>query len=97
MLLFLLPIFPFLMSLTPNTKLVNLGIWVILVVLVLGFVVIIEYVHEALHRELDLADLSDEDLQTMMQMQTHQSGHSTPLFAPHHHPEHADEGKEAQK
>lgn len=96
-LLFLLPIFPFLMSLTPNTKLVNLGIWVILVVLVLGFVVIIEYVHEALHRELDLADLSDEDLQTMMQMQTHQSGHSTPLFAPHHHPEHADEGKEAQK
>lgn len=61
-LLFLLPTVPFLMSLTPNSKLVNLGIWVIVVLLVLSFVVIIEYVHEAIHRELSLADLTDEDL-----------------------------------
>jgi putative membrane protein len=72
-LLFLLPVVPFLMALTPNTKLVSLGIWVIIVILVLGFVIIIEYVHEALHRELDLANLTDADLQTMMRTQTDQS------------------------
>lgn len=69
-LLFLLPTVPFLMSLTPNSKLVNLGVWVILVVLVLSFVVVIEYAHEALHRELQLSDMTESDLRALMQGQT---------------------------
>lgn len=62
----LVPFIPFALIATPNEKLVSLGIWVTVMFLAVAFVIIVEYVHRSLTREVGLSRLSAQELQSLM-------------------------------
>jgi putative membrane protein len=62
----LVPFLPFAFIASPNEKLATMGLWVVVILLAVAFVVIIEYVHRSLGREVGLSRLSPEQLQALM-------------------------------
>ncbi len=62
----LVPFIPFALIASPNEKLVSMGIWVVVMLVAVVFVIVIEYVHRSLTREVGLSRLSAKDLQDLM-------------------------------
>lgn len=62
----LVPFIPFALIASPNEKLVSMGIWVTVMLIAVSFVIIVEYVHRSLTREVGLSRLSTKDLQDLM-------------------------------
>lgn len=65
-------------SLTTNAKGMALGAWVVWLVLVLGFLVVIEYMRDSLVRQQELGDMSDDVIQAMLR------SHRRRFTAPRH-------------
>lgn len=53
-------------SLTNGTKLVALATWIIWVLLIIGFLMVIEYMRDSMRRQVELGSLSDEAIQGML-------------------------------
>lgn len=53
-------------SLTNGTKLVALATWIIWVLLIIGFLMVIEYMRDSMRRQVELGSLSDEAIQSML-------------------------------
>ena len=53
-------------SFTNGEKVVVLATWVVWILLIMGFLMVIEYMRDNLNRQVELGHLSDESIQSML-------------------------------
>ena len=63
-------------SLTASEKIVVMGTWLAWVLIIVGFLMVVEYMRDSIRRQTELGNLSDESIRTMLYR--HRTGHQPP-------------------
>ena len=63
-------------SLTTSEKIVVMGTWLAWVLIIVGFLMVVEYMRDSIRRQTELGNLSDESIRTMLYR--HKTGHRPP-------------------
>ena len=63
-------------SLTTSEKIVVMGTWLAWVLIIVGFLMVVEYMRDSIRRQTELGNLSDESIRTMLYR--HRTGHQPP-------------------
>ena len=62
--------------LTTSEKIVVMGTWLAWVLIIVGFLMVVEYMRDSIRRQTELGNLSDESIRTMLYR--HKTGHRPP-------------------
>ena len=63
-------------SLTTSEKIVVMGTWLAWVLIIVGFLMVVEYMRDSIRRQTELGNLSDESIRAMLYR--HKTGHRPP-------------------